>query len=81
MALSVMTFCTTNHKSMAFKPVKPSSYFIMFVQLQHSKIVSAHTVSACVMYGSRNKQWLFPITELTDCFYKQGALCLLHSVN
>ena len=82
MAQSMISFCTTNHKSMALKPVKPSSYFITCFQLQHSKIVSAdHTVSVCVVYGSRNKQRLFLCTELTDCFYNQGGLCLLHSMN
>jgi len=83
MALSMISFCITNHKSMALKkPVKPSSYFITCFQLQHSKIVSAaHTVQVHVVYRSWNKQQLFPSTELTDCFYNQGGLCLLHSMN
>ena len=35
----------------------------------HSQILrSAHTVYLCVLYGSENKQRLFPYTALTDWF-------------
>ena len=34
---------------------------------QHSQILrSAHTVYLCVLYGSKNKQRLFPYTALID---------------
>jgi len=41
----------------------------MHQQAQHSPILhSAHTVYLRVLYGSQNKQRLFPCTALTDWF-------------
>ena len=41
----------------------------MYHQVWHSEILrSAHTVYLCVVYGSQNKQRLFPYTTLTDWF-------------
>ena len=49
-------------------PLKLSGY-IMYHHVQHTKILrSAHTVYLCVLYGSQNKQRLFPYTALTDWF-------------
>jgi len=39
----------------------------MYHQVSHSQIPrSAHTVHVCDLYGSQNKQRLFPYTALTD---------------
>jgi len=47
---------------MYFNPPKPSGNY-MYHQFTHSQIVrSAHTVYLCVLYGSENKQRLFPYT-------------------
>jgi len=49
-------------------PLKPSGH-CMYHQLEHTQILrSAHTVYLCVLYGSQNKQQLFPYTTLTDWF-------------
>lgn len=44
-----------------------SSGYSMYHQIPHPKILrSNHELCLCVLYGSHNKQWLFPYTELTD---------------
>jgi len=41
-------------------------------------IRSAHKANLRVLYGSENKQRLFPYTALTDsCFYNRDGVCLL----
>jgi endoribonuclease Dicer len=46
-------------------PLKPSGYY-MYHLLYHTKTLhSTHTVYLCVLYGSHNKQRLFPQTALT----------------
>jgi len=41
----------------------------MYRQVEHSTVLrSNHTVYLCVLYGSENKQPLFPYTALTDWF-------------
>ena len=46
-------------------PLWLSGYF-MYHHFHHSTILrSAHTVYLCVLYGSQNKQRLFPYTTLT----------------
>jgi len=41
----------------------------MYHQVQRKKILrSAHRLYICVLYGSKNKQRLFPHTALTNWF-------------
>jgi hypothetical protein len=42
---------------------------------------SAHTLYLCVLYGSENKQRLFPYTTLTDCFCNRDGVCLLRGTD
>jgi len=35
----------------------------------------------CVLYGSENKQKLFPFTALTDWFYNQDGVYLLRGTD
>jgi len=47
----------------------PHTGHYMYRQVQRSEILrSAHTVYLCVLYGSQNKQRLFPYTILTGWF-------------
>jgi len=46
---------------------KPSVHY-MYRQLNIQNSTSAHTVYLCVLYGSENKERLFPNTAITDWF-------------
>jgi len=35
----------------------------------------------CVLYGSENKQLLFPYTALSDCFCNRDEVCLLRGTD
>jgi len=51
-----------------FSPSNPCRHY-MYYQVYHSQTLrSAHTLYLCVLYGSQNKQRLFPYTTLTDWF-------------
>jgi hypothetical protein len=41
---------------------------------------AAHTMYLCVLYGSQNKQRLFPYTALTDWFFITEAECVYCAV-
>jgi hypothetical protein len=42
---------------------------------------SAHTVYLCAVYGSQNKERLFPYTVLTDWFFNWDGECLLRGTS
>jgi hypothetical protein len=58
--------CPMLLRGVVFKRLMTCMYFT-YRQFQHSQILcSAHTVDLCVLYGSQNKQRLFPYTTLTQ---------------
>jgi len=48
-------------------PLKPSGHYI-YHQFNIHKLYVLPTQHLCVLYGSQNKQRLFPYTALTDWF-------------
>jgi hypothetical protein len=63
-------------KEMKVKSSKPQWSLYIPPGLKLKILRSAHTTYLCVLYGSRNKQRLFPYTTLTDCFYNRDGVCL-----
>ena len=55
---------------------QPSGYYLYHQVKNLATLRSAHTVYLCVLYGSQNKQRLFPYTALTDWFvYPRLSVC------
>ena len=65
----------------AIKLWKPSGHYT-YHQVWHSTILrSVHTLYLCVLYGSQNKQRLFPCKALTEWFYNRDGVCLLRGTD
>jgi hypothetical protein len=62
-------------------PLKPRRYYTYY-EVYHSKILlCVHRINIRTLYGSQNKEKLFPCAALTDWFYKRDVICLQRSVN
>ena len=53
----------------------------MYRQFNIHKFYVLPTMHLCVLYGSQNKQRLFPYTALTDWFYNRARECLLRDTS
>ena len=59
-----------------------SSGLFIYHQLWHPEILrSAHTLYLWVLFGSQNKQRLFPYTTLSDWCYNWEGVCLLRGTH
>ena len=59
-------FCTYEFN---LDPLKPSGHYMYHQFNIHKFYVVPHTVYLCVLFGSQNKQRLFPYTTLTDWIF------------
>jgi hypothetical protein len=57
-------------------PLMPDSYYGQHQVLHFKILLSVCTVYLCVLYGSQNKERLFPDATLT-CFCNRDVMCLL----
>ena len=71
-----------------FNPLKPSGHYMYRTVVTictasltfNNSTFCPHSVFTC-LFGSQNKQRLFPYTTLTDWFYNRDGVCLLRDTD